>query len=476
MTDSSLPSKADILVVDDTPDNLRLLVGLLTEQGYKARPVPSGKLALAAVQGRLPDLILLDITMPDMNGYEVCQQLKDNEQTRQIPVIFLSALNEVLDKVTAFSVGGIDYITKPFQVEEVLVRIQTHLKIGALQKHLHQKNEILLQTLHDLQTTQAQLVQSERLAALGHLVANVAHEMNTPLAAIQSAITTIIHFLNQNLEQLPQFFQMLEDDRQQDFFALLRAATESATTFPHLSSRDKRQYKRHLIQALAARSITPAEAIADHLVDMGIYENLQPFWPLLEMPESGQILNMAYEFACLQKSTHTIAAATDRAAKVILALKSYARHNHGGQRIAANVITGIETALTLYHHPMKHSVEVIKIYTDLPSILCFPDELTQVWTNVIHNALQAMNYCGVLKITTSHEAGYVKVSVTDNGVGIPVEMQARIFEPFFTTKPIGEGSGLGLSIVQKIIDKHQGTIAVNSESGQTTFAIMLPVE
>jgi two-component system, NtrC family, sensor kinase len=476
MIDDLPPSKADILVVDDTPDNLRLLVRLLTEQGYKVRPVPSGKLALAAVQGQPPDLILLDINMPDMNGYEVCQQLKSNEQTRQIPVIFLSALNEVLDKVTAFSVGGIDYITKPFQIEEVLVRIQTHLAIGALQKHLQQKNETLSQTLHDLQTTQAQLVQSEKLAALGYLVANVAHEMNTPLAAIQSAITTITHFLNRNLEQLPQFFQALEGDRQQDFFALLRASTASVSAFSHLSNRDKRQYKRHLIHELEARSIASAEAIADHLVDMGIYENLQPFWPLLQMPESGQILNMAYDFVCLQKSTQTIAVATDRATKVILALKSYARQNHEGQRVAANVITGLETALTLYYHQMKHSVEVIKTYADVPPILCFPDELNQVWTNLIHNALQAMNYCGVLSITVIHEAGYVKVNITDNGVGIPAAMQARIFDPFFTTKPMGEGSGLGLSIVQKIIDKHRGTIAVKSEPGQTTFAIVLPVE
>lgn len=476
MTNSLVSPQADILVVDDTPDNLRLLVRLLTEQGYKVRPVPSGKLALAAVASRPPDLILLDINMPDMTGYEVCQQLKQDEQTRQIPVIFLSALHEVLDKVTAFAVGGIDYITKPFQVEEVLVRIQTHLEIGALQKNLSQKNETLLQTLHDLQAMQAQLVQSEKLAALGQLVANVAHEMNTPLAAIQSAITTITHFLNQNLEQLPQFFQTLDVDLQQDFFALLQASADVVAGGPHLSSRDKRQYKRQLIQELAARSITHAEAIADHLVDMGIYENLQPFWSLLQTADSQQILNMAYDFACLQKSTQTITAATNRAAKVILALKSYARHNQGEQRIAANVITGIETALTLYQHQMKNGIEIVKTYAEIPLILGFPDELNQVWTNLIHNALQAMNYGGILSIEVWPESESVKVNITDTGKGIPLEMQAQIFDPFFTTKPIGEGSGLGLSIVHKIIEKHQGTITVNSVPGQTTFSIRLPIK
>ncbi|HEY9806850.1 MAG TPA: response regulator, partial [Candidatus Obscuribacterales bacterium] len=116
-----------ILVVDDTPDNLRLLVGLLSAQGYKIRPVTSGKMALSAAQGMPPDLILLDINMPEMNGYQVCEKLKADPRTHDIPVIFFSALNDLFDKVKAFAIGGIDYITKPFQVEEVLARINTHL-------------------------------------------------------------------------------------------------------------------------------------------------------------------------------------------------------------------------------------------------------------------------------------------------------------------------------------------------------------
>ena len=133
----------EIMVVDDTPNNLRLLLKILKEQDYKVRPVPSGKLALAAVEVSAPDLILLDINMPDVNGYEVCAQLKKNEKTREIPVVFLSAMNETLDKVKAFEVGGIDYITKPFHVKEVLARVKTHLKLYLLQRQMEETNNNL---------------------------------------------------------------------------------------------------------------------------------------------------------------------------------------------------------------------------------------------------------------------------------------------------------------------------------------------
>lgn len=140
-------SQADILIVDDTPVNLRLLSQILDEQGYQTRPVPDGRLALAAAQAKPPDLVLLDIRMPDMDGYQVCAQLKDDARTKDIPIIFISALDAVEDKVKAFTVGGVDYITKPFHVEEVLARVKTHLALRSLQEKLENANRKMAQEL-----------------------------------------------------------------------------------------------------------------------------------------------------------------------------------------------------------------------------------------------------------------------------------------------------------------------------------------
>jgi sigma-B regulation protein RsbU (phosphoserine phosphatase) len=134
---------ASILVVDDTPANLQVLAGMLKERRYKVRPVPSGKLALLAARRDPPDLILLDINMPDMNGYEVCEHLKSDDALKGIPIIFISALTEPLDKVKAFATGGVDYITKPFHMEELHARVETHLKIRNLQVALEATNSQL---------------------------------------------------------------------------------------------------------------------------------------------------------------------------------------------------------------------------------------------------------------------------------------------------------------------------------------------
>ncbi|MBX3054947.1 MAG: response regulator [Anaerolineae bacterium] len=150
---------SEILVVDDVRENLRLLVRMLVERGYKVRPVSNGRMAIIAAQIAPPDVILLDILMPELDGYQVCQQLKADETTRHIPVIFISALHEQMDIVRAFAVGGVDYITKPFQTEETLARVHTHLTIGKLQKELAQKNQELQaqnkelqQALHNIKT------------------------------------------------------------------------------------------------------------------------------------------------------------------------------------------------------------------------------------------------------------------------------------------------------------------------------------
>ncbi|MFB2938133.1 diguanylate cyclase domain-containing protein [Aerosakkonemataceae cyanobacterium BLCC-F154] len=156
-TNKSTPSKADILVVDDKPDNLRLLSTMLTEQGYKVRKVISGELALKACQIMPPDLILLDINMPNMSGYIVCQKLKSCSETQDIPVIFISALDDVVDKVEAFSRGGADYITKPFEIQEVLARVKNQLTIRELQKKLQKQNALLSQEIKERQRAEAKL-------------------------------------------------------------------------------------------------------------------------------------------------------------------------------------------------------------------------------------------------------------------------------------------------------------------------------
>ena len=466
-------SKGNILVVDDTPANLHLLSGILTEQGYKVRLAPSGALALRTVQSILPDLILLDIQMPNMDGYTVCEQLKATEQTHDIPVIFISALSEVLDKVKAFAVGGVDYITKPFQVEEVVSRIETHLSLRQLQIDLQNKNNELVNTLQQLKATQEELIYSEKMATLGQLVANIAHEINTPLGAIRSSVENIADFLTQNLQQLPTFFQLLSQEQQPNFFALLHRATQMNAI---LSSKEKRQVKRALIHQLEEYEIDNADTMADTLVDMGIYQEIDPFLPLLTESDNQNILDTAYQLIGLQQSTRTIITATERASKVVFALKNFAHYDHSGKKVSTHIIDGIETVLTLYHNQIKQGVEVIKNYAELPPIWCYPDELNQVWTNLIHNALQAMSHKGVLQIDISKQANQVLVSFMDNGQGIPEAIQAKIFEPFFTTKPAGEGSGLGLDIVRKIVEKHAGDITVISKPGKTTFTVSLPIE
>jgi two-component system cell cycle response regulator len=166
MTSASPSSaKADILVVDDQPDNIRLLSTLLLEQGYKVRKATHGEMALTAIDSCPPDLVLLDINMPVMNGYDVCAAVKANPKTSHIPIIFLSALDESLDKVRAFQVGGADYVSKPFQVEEVLARLENHLTIQRQRQQLSEQNQRLQQEVETRQQTEEILYQSRALLA-----------------------------------------------------------------------------------------------------------------------------------------------------------------------------------------------------------------------------------------------------------------------------------------------------------------------
>ncbi|MGB7892951.1 MAG: response regulator [Microcoleus sp.] len=175
-------NKGNILIVDDTPENLQVLSATLSDRGYKVRGVINGKMAIRAARSGCPDLILLDIKMPDMDGYEVCRQLKEDPKTSEIPVIFISALDEVLDKLTAFQVGGVDYVTKPFHVAEVLARIEHQLTIQRLKKQLLDRNKELQQEI--IERKKAEEAAAAASLAKSQFVANMSHELRTPLNAI----------------------------------------------------------------------------------------------------------------------------------------------------------------------------------------------------------------------------------------------------------------------------------------------------
>lgn len=197
--------KAYILLVDDQPDNLRLLSALLSERGYEPRGVINGKMAIKAAKSSQPDLILLDIMMPEMDGYEICEQLKAEPKTKEIPVIFVSAKDETIDKVRAFGLGAVDYIPKPFHVDEVLARIENHLSLRKLQKQLKEQNalfqqEIMIrqQTEQALQKANQELAKSN--AELEQFAYVTSHDLQAPLATIASYAQLLQQKYKSNLD------------------------------------------------------------------------------------------------------------------------------------------------------------------------------------------------------------------------------------------------------------------------------------
>jgi len=205
------PYHGDIMIVDDNPANLKLLEDMLTQREHKVRSFPLGRLALAAALKSPPDLILLDINMPEMNGYEVCERLKSTGKLSNIPVIFLSALNETQDKVNAFRSGAVDYVSKPFQFEEVHARVETHLKLHDLQRALKLQNERLEETVAARTRDLAQA--NERLTILDHskneFLTLISHEFRTPLFGLLGVGESILSGMPSTEEnnQLQELFQ-----------------------------------------------------------------------------------------------------------------------------------------------------------------------------------------------------------------------------------------------------------------------------
>ncbi|MFN5398679.1 MAG: ATP-binding protein [Pseudanabaena sp.] len=343
-----------------------------------------------------------------------------------------------------------------------------------LEQKVEERTQELSQTLAHLQTTQAELIQSEKMAALGQLTASVAHEVNTPLGVIRSATGNIIATLKVLLPQLPILMQRLNPIQQTAFIALVNTSLQQQQS---LSTKEERQLRRRLQTELEALGTANAQEIADQFALLRIDSSLEAYQPLLEAPDCDEILQVAYRLVQQSQNAISIQQEVDRAAKIVFALKTYShRSSEAGEKSLIQISDGIEIALTLYQSRLKQGIEVIRKYQPVPSLLCDPDALTQVWVNLIDNAIYAIGKEGTLEIAIASQAGQIVVEITNSGAAIPDEIMPRLFEPFFTTKPRGEGSGLGLDIVRQIVQKHGGDIKVSSQIGKTKFNISLPFD
>jgi signal transduction histidine kinase len=414
---------SDILIVDDKLENIRFLSDFLSKHNYQVRKAINGQAALTAVKAVQPDLILLDINMPGMGGYEVCQLLKNNPQTSSIPVIFLSAGNEVTDKLKAFEVGGVDYITKPFYLEEVLVRIQTQLKIQQLQKDLESRNEQLQNTLQVLKNTQAELIQKEKLINASRIVAGISHEINNPLSFIICNLTPASEY-SQKLIKLIKLYRQQFPDITTEMQNLI-----DDTELEFINSDFAKILDSMYTGAERIRSVIKALHIFSRLDQAGV----KPFF--IHESIDSTLMTLRYQFE-LQDSG---------------------------------------------------SIAIIKEYEDIPEAIGYANLFNQALANILQNAIEAIelkvnshsdvSYKPTIWINTKIiDNQYIRISIKDNGIGVTEENKKHIFEPFFTTKKVKQGIGLGLFTSYQIItDIQKGSLSyLDVSEGGSEFIIEIP--
>jgi signal transduction histidine kinase len=421
-----------ILVIEDNPTNLSVIAQALHSMGWQVRIATDGEDGLSKAKFSLPDLILLDVQMPGMDGFQVCQQLKADAATADIPVIFMTALADAKSKIRGLSLGAVDYITKPFEQEEAIVRIRTHLQIRhltqTLEQQVQERTQRLTQALADLQQSQLKLVQNEKMSALGNLVAGVAHEINNPIASVVGNTGVVENYMQDLLDMLDL-------------------------------------YDRKMLQ--------PDAEILDKRDEIDLDYIRQDLPNLIQSMKNGG----------------------DRIIAISKSLRTFSRGDTDKKQ-KFDLHEGIESTLLILRHRLKAdehrpAIEVVTDYGNLPELECFPGQLNQVLMNLLANAIDALEESNQgrsfseitanpnqIKVQTLLENEQIKVAIADNGPGILESVKNRIFDHLFTTKEVGKGTGLGLAIAHQIVvENHGGAIEVHSQPEQgTIFTICLPTE
>lgn len=410
---------ATLLLVDDDPLNLKVFGEFLSEF-YNVLVSTSGERALSLVKNSgKPDLILLDVMMPDMDGYQVIQALKSDPSTKDIPVIFVTALSQDTDEQQGLQLGAVDYIYKPCNLSILLSRVKMQLELQKSRTFLQDQKAFLeaeLERRHqENEQVHLQLLQSEKLAAIGQLAAGIAHEINNPIGFVNSNLNTLADYID-DLFLVLDAYQTLDDSQ--------TVPEETLRTINELKQQKDINFLRNDIPALIGES-------QDGL---------------------------------------------SRVRNIIRSLKDFSRVDNNEWELS-DINRGLDTTLNIIWNELKYHCTVHKDYGELPAVYCQLSQLNQVFMNLLINAAQAIKGKGDITIRTLRSGQEAWIEITDTGEGIEPQHINRLFEPFFTTKPVGKGTGLGLPISQNIVKAHGGRIEVNSVVGEgTTFRVILPIQ
>ena len=412
-----------ILIVDDEEPNRKLLSRFLSSDQHTLYTAAGGEEAIALAREIIPDLVLLDVMMPVLDGAETCRILKETEATRHIPVIILTGYPDREVKMRCLRAGADDFLAKPVDHDELQLRVRNMLEFRRHEdtkklNEMLQQSKSLLETkngeletaLTEIARTQAQVIQQEKLASIGQLAAGVAHEINNPMGYIAS-----------NMNSLGRYAEKLA--------LFIEAQGEAIAKCTDQETRDS-------IEAL--RRDLRLEFVLKDIHDL-IAESLD---------------------------------GAKRVSKIVQDLKSFSRA--GNDAVSTDLNECIRSTINIVRNEIKYVAELDLQLGEIAPVVCRPQQISQVVMNLLVNAAHAISEKGVITVATRQLDDTVEIRVTDSGCGIAPENLQRIFEPFFTTKETGKGTGLGLAISQDIIRKHGGELLVESEPGKgTTFTVRL---
>jgi DNA-binding response OmpR family regulator/putative methionine-R-sulfoxide reductase with GAF domain len=493
-----MTDKANILIVDDEVETVDMISFLLESQGYVVIPTYSGTEALEILQqgiqepagSRFPiDLVILDVRIPDVDGYEICQVIKQDDHLRYIPVIMVTGLRSVEDTTRGLAVGADDYVSKPFKAEELVARVKAMLRVRAVEQELLQRTHEL-ETLNEInKVITSSLDLDQILSQAMHGIQRILHVEAGSLLLLDedSGLLEFKKVLSGSQERMVDFKlrvgEGIAGHVAQNGEPLLVADVQNDPRFcPRMDE----------AIALVTRSVlcVPLK-VKDRIIGVievinrldGLFDE-NDLWLLDYMAgsvaialENARLYTELSDFASeLEKSQAQLILAEKLAAMVQRMLEFY-RSSRGGMA-PTDVHTIIENVLALSSKRLQHGKITVtkKLAPDLPAINAVSDQLKQVFLNIIINAIEAMPQGGELCIETklNEDGDGLSVAFIDTGVGLSEKDQENIFEPFFTTKAMG--TGLGLSVSYGIIERHGGSIGVQSELGEgATFTVHLPL-